>query len=52
MWKEEEVEWRPPSSDILKSSINYDCNNSIPINFTEAWSFFQSSDMTTYYVSL
>ncbi|CAG7786986.1 unnamed protein product [Allacma fusca] len=51
LWNEDELEWRAPSTEILnlKQSINYECSNSIPINFTEAWSYFHSSDMSQYY---
>jgi len=45
-------EWQAVPSEMLslKQSISFDFNNSIstPINFTEAWSFFQSCDMSSF----
>jgi len=52
--KEDSLEWKTPSSDILglKQSLNFECSNSIPINFSEAWSFFQASDMSQFMAKL
>ncbi|ODM95519.1 ELMO domain-containing protein 3 [Orchesella cincta] len=41
-----ENEWRStPDVMNLKQSINFECSNSIPINFTESWSYFMTNDM-------
>jgi hypothetical protein len=52
--KEDSFEWKSPTSDILglKQSLNFECSNAIPINFSEAWSFFQASDMSPFMVKI
>jgi len=50
--QDSDFEWRStPDVMSLKQSINFECSNSIPINFSEAWSYFQTCDLSAHTVS-
>ncbi|XP_021960998.1 ELMO domain-containing protein 3 isoform X2 [Folsomia candida] len=47
--QDSDFEWRStPDVMSFKQSINFECSNAIPINFSEAWSYFQTCDLSTY----